>query len=63
MMLSRATKLEDLLVMRVPEAEFLLRGPPASLKSQLKKFAKRTEENRRIAETVANDLGFTEFLH
>ena len=62
-MLSRATRLEDLLVMRSPEAEFLSRGPPASLKSQLKKFAKRTEEHRRIAEALAKDLGFTEFLH
>ena len=62
-MLSRATRLEDLLVMRAPESDFLLRGPPASLKNQLKKFAKRTEENRRIAEALAEELGFTEFLH
>ena len=62
-MLSRATRLEDLLVMRAPDCEFLLRGPPAGLKNQLKKFAKRTEDNRRVAETLARELGFTEFLH
>ena len=62
-MRSRATRLEDLLVMRAPERDFLLRGPPASLKNQLKKFAKRTEENRRFAERLARELGFTEFLH
>ena len=62
-MLSRATKLEDLLVMRAPECEFLLRGPPAGLKNQLKKFAKRTEENRRVAMRLAKELGLVEFLH
>ena len=62
-MLSRATRLEDLLVMRAPGSEFLLRGPPADLSKQLKKFAKRTAENRLIAEQLAKDLGFDEFLH
>ena len=38
-MLSRATRLEDLLLMRAPPATFLLRGPPASLRLQLDKFA------------------------
>ena len=43
-MLSRATRIEDLLLIRAPAAEFLLRGPPKGLKKQLLKFARRTEE-------------------
>ena len=43
-MLSRATRLEDLLLMRAPPASFLLRGPPASLRLQLDKFAARTDK-------------------
>ena len=37
-MLSRATRLEDPIVVRAPPAQFLLRGPPATLKSQLEKL-------------------------
>ena len=62
-MLSRATKLDDLLLMRAPASDFLLRGPPRSLKDQLWKFARRTESNRRIAADIAQELGFTEFFH
>ena len=62
-MLSRATRLEDLLLMRAPSSDFLLRGPPQSLKDQLRKFAKRTDANRRIAADIANELGFSEFIH
>ena len=62
-MLSRATRLEDLLLMRAPDSDFLLHGPPPGLKNQLKKFARRTDENRRIAEALPADLGFTEFFH
>ena len=62
-MLSRATRLEDLLLMRAPPASFLLQGPPASLRKQLKKFAVRTETCRRRAEALAAELGLLEFLH
>ena len=62
-MLSRATRLEDLLLMRAPPPSFLLQGPPASLRKQLQKFALRTEACRRRAEELAAELGFQEFLH
>ena len=62
-MLSRATRLEDLLLMRAPPSSFLLRGPPAMLKEQLLKFATRTEACRRRAAELAAELGLTEFFH
>ena len=62
-MLSRATRMEDLLLMRAPPADFLLRGPPADLKDQLNRFLARTEQCREDAMRFIADLGFTEFLH
>ena len=62
-MLSRATRLDDLLLIRPPPADFLLRGPPKDLQKQLAKFAKRTAMCRADAAKVAQELGFTEFLH
>ena len=62
-MLSRATRSEDLLMMRAPPCEFLLRGPPAGLRQQLQKFAKRAAKCRAEAEPLIVDLGFGEFLH
>jgi hypothetical protein len=62
-MLSRATRIDDLLLMRAPPASFLLRGPPASLRKQLDKFATRTGECRRKAAQLVAELGFCEFLH
>ena len=50
-MLSRATRLEDLLLMRPPSASFLLRGPPASLRKQLVRFA-RTSNNKHNITTI-----------
>ena len=61
-MLSRATRSEDLLLMRAPDVEFLLRGPPASLNKQLRKFLARTEACRKTAKALASKLGFEEFL-
>lgn len=62
-MLSRATRLEDLLLLRAPPVSFLLRGPPANIKKQLAKFAQRTEACRTRAAEIAAELGFTEFFH
>ncbi len=42
-MLSRATRLDDLLLVRAPEPSFFLKGSPQSLKKQLQGFARRTE--------------------
>ena len=61
-MLSRATRLEDLLVIRAPPVEFLLQGPPSSLKRQLQKLAARTSDCRKAATTIATDLGFDQFF-
>jgi hypothetical protein len=62
-MLSRATRLEDLLLMRAPPSSFLLQGPPKSLRQQLVQFARRSEACRETAATLAAELGFSEFFH
>ena len=61
-MLSRATRLEDLLLMRAPDLAFFAGKPHKSLQTQLAKFAKRSEECRRTAEQLAGELGFGSFL-
>ena len=62
-MLSRATRIQDLLLMRAPPCNFLLRGPPLGLRQQLQKFANRTEECRREARALITELGFDDLLH
>ena len=61
-MLSRATSLDDLLLLRAPEPEFLLRGPPKDLLKALQDFATRVEGCRKTAKTLANKLGLHRFL-
>ena len=61
-LLSRATRHEDLLLMRAPRNEFFLAGPPQGLRKQLEQFATRTKRCRRDAAALAKELGFTEFL-
>ena len=61
-MLSRATRLEDLLLMRAPDLKFFAWGPPKTLQKQLFKFADRTSACRKSALQVARELGLTEFL-
>ena len=61
-MLSRATKLDDLLLLRAPEPEFLLRGPPKGLQQQFKVFDKRVVDCRKKATERAKELGFDRFL-
>ena len=62
-MLSRATRIQDLLLLRAPGSEFLLRGPPSGLQQQLRRFAARTQTCRIEAEALAHELGFEEFMH
>ena len=62
-MLSRATRLQDLLLVRAPPAKFLLQGPPKSLDQQLKRFAARSDACRVAAAALAAELGFSRFLH
>ena len=61
-MLSRATRLEDLLLMRALDLSFFAKGPPKSLLTQLAKFARRTKTCRQQAERLAQDLGLSPFL-
>ena len=62
-MLSRATRIQDLLLLRAPGSEFLLRGPPSGLQQQLRRFAARTQTCRIEAKALAHELGFEEFMH
>ena len=61
-MLSRATRLDDLLLLRAPELDFFAKGPPKTLRQQLAKFAKRTNACRLEAEELAKELGLDRLL-
>ena len=61
-MLSRATRLEDLLLLRAPDLDWLAKGPPKTLRQQLAKFAKRTNACRKEAEKIARELGLDALL-
>ncbi len=61
-MLSRATRLEDLLLMRAPDLKFFAKGPPKTLRTQLAKFASRTNACRKQAEKIAKELGLDAFV-
>ena len=61
-MLSRATRLDDLLLLRAPDLKFFAKGPPKSLRTQLAKFASRTEACRKEAAKIARELGLAGFL-
>ena len=61
-MLSRATRLQDLILLRAPSLEFFKKGPPKTLQKQLAKFTNRTEACRRVAEKFAKELGLAPFL-
>ena len=61
-MLSRATRLGDLLLLRGPDIEFFAKGPPKTLRKQLATFAKRTEACRQEAKKMAMELGLANFL-
>ena len=62
-MLSRATRLDDLLLIRAPDLSFFAKGPPITLRTQLAKFASRTDACRKQAEKIAKKkLGFDRFV-
>ena len=61
-MLSRATRLDDLLLIRAPDLSFFAKGPPKTLRTQLAKFASRTDACRKQAEKTAKNLGFARFI-
>ena len=61
-MLSRATRLEDLLLMRAPPLSFFAQGPPKTLRTQLAKSAARTNDCRKKAMQIAKELGLAGFV-
>ena len=56
-MLSRATRLDDLLLLRAPSLDFFAKGPPKTLRKQLAKFSRRIDACRQHAEELAKELG------
>ena len=62
-MLSRATRLSDLLLIRAPPVTFLLQGPPPDVKQRLKDFSDRACDCRKQARKLTKKLGFELFLH
>jgi len=61
-MLSRATSLRDIVLLRAPDASFLLGGPPATLARRLEVFRQRVNRCHRAAQNLAPSLGFQGFL-
>ena len=61
-MLSRATSLHDILLIRAPDATFLLQGPPRDLKKRLQMFRSRVAKCSKYALSIASQLGFKMFL-
>ena len=57
-MLSRATSLDNVLLLRAPEADFLLRGPPTDLRARLAVFGRRVKDTRAKAEKLARSMGY-----
>ena len=61
-MLSRATSLHDILLIRAPDETFLLQGPPRDLQKRLRMFRARVDKCRDYATSLASHLGFQQFL-
>ena len=62
-MLSRATTTDNLLLIRAPGNEFLMRGPPQDLAARLRILSARAQACRDRAERLARTLGLSAFLH
>ena len=60
--LSKAARLDDLLLIRAPDLEFFAKGPPKTLRTQMAQFASRTNACRKEAESIAKDLSLDAFL-
>ena len=61
-MLSRATSLRDILLLRAPTASFLLQGPPRELAKRLATFRSRVAKCSKRACSLASQLGFQNLL-
>ena len=62
-MISRATRLDDLLLLRAPGVEFLKRGPPKDFRARLAQFDRRVRSCKTKAEQLVKELGLVRFLH
>ena len=62
-MMSRATRLDDLLLLRAPDVEFLTHGPPKVFKDKLAQFDRRVKSCKAKAEQLVKELGLGRFLH
>ena len=56
-MFSRATCLEDMLLLRPPPRELLERGPPPAAQAALESFETRVAESVEAAAALAADIG------
>ena len=56
-MFSRATCLEDMLLLRPPPRELLERGPPPSVRAALERFEARIAESTEAAAALAASMG------
>ena len=56
-MFSRATCMEDMLLLRPPPRELLENGPPANVRRALDRFSKKIAEGTKAAEKLAMELG------
>ena len=56
-MFSRATRMEDMLILRPPERKFLEAGPPRHLRDALQRFEQKIAESSAAAAALAADLG------
>ena len=57
-MYSRATRMEDMLLLRPPPREFLERGPPKVVREQLAAFDKKIQRTKIWAEELAKEFRF-----
>ena len=57
-MLSRATRMEDMLLLRPPPKELLERGPPGAILRALERFIQLERDSVAEATQLCNDLGF-----
>ena len=53
-MLSRVTKMSDMLLLRPPTRQFLERGPPTHLQEALRTFEQKAASAKHEAELVAD---------
>ena len=58
-MLSRATRMNDMLLLRPPPRDLLERGPPEAIAAALEMFERKIQQCTEHAERLAASLGFT----